>query len=138
MQDAQLVTAKDKLGYAEEYIIVKEAGELLKYSLSNSLDDIKIAIYARTGLNIDLDKAYWQQNQKLSISVKYLMNIHQVNYSMTTYIEEKYRIIIINLRVGGIWLQTFYEELDGKIYSFGSYFNYLCKRYYSEKDDDSD
>ena len=104
MDEQQFLTPKDVLGYAEEYIVVEEIQELLNYSLSNSLDDIRIAIYARTGLNVDLNNAYWKSNQGLSISVKHLMNKHRVTYSMTTWEEEeKIRFLGVNMRVGDQW-----------------------------------
>jgi hypothetical protein len=61
-----------------------EGDGFLKYSLSNSLDEIKAAIYTRTGHNIDLEKAIWTLNTGLSIDVKNLMLSHNVKYSMTT------------------------------------------------------
>jgi hypothetical protein len=105
MDEQQFLTPKDVLGYAEEYIVVEEIQELLNYSLSNSLDDIKNAVYARTGLNINLDYAYWQLNTNLSTSVKHLMNKHRVNYSMTTWDEEEERVkyLYVNMRVGDQW-----------------------------------
>jgi hypothetical protein len=123
MQEQQFLTPKDILGYAEEYIVVEEIQELLNYSLSNSLDDIKIAIYARTGLNIDLDNAYWELNSRLSISVKHLMNKHHVNYSMTTWYaeKEKRRYLVINMRAGDKWFLTRFNEKDGLIYNYEKY-----------------
>ena len=101
MDEQQFLTPKDVLGYAEEYIVVEEIQELLNYSLSNSLDDIKIAIYSRTGLDIDLNNAYWQLNTHLSTSVKRLMKKHRVIYSMTTWYEEEERVrhLCVNMHV---------------------------------------
>jgi hypothetical protein len=111
MDEQQFLTPKDVLGYAEEYIVAEEIQQLLNYSLSNSLDDIKIAIYARTGLDIDLNDAYWQLNTELSTIVKHLMNKHRVNYSMTIREEEKFRFLSVNMRVGDQWFQTrFYKR----------------------------
>ena len=136
----QFITPKDRLGYAEEYITVDSM--LLNYSLSNSLEDIRIAIFKRTGLDIKLEKAKWQINPCLSISVKHLMNKHQVIYSMTSYYEEKVRIIGVNMRVGDKWFFTFYTEFKGKCYSY-DYFEMLdkLKRYiekFLNKDDESE
>jgi hypothetical protein len=135
MQEQSFLTPKDRLGYAEEYITIKKDNLLLKYSLSNSLEDIKIAVYSRTGQNIDLDKAYWRQNTELFVGVKQLMNKHHVRFSMTLYVEEKDKIIVINMRVGDKWFQTLYVEQKGKIHSFQSHLDYLCKRYFSDDDD---
>jgi len=110
MDEQQFLTPKDVLGYAEEHIVVDQ--ELINYSLSNSLDDIKIAVYARTGLNVNLDDAYWQLRTDLSISVKHLMNKHRVTYSMTTWEEEeKIRCLGVNMRVGDQWFSAgFYKR----------------------------
>ena len=146
IDEQQFITTKDKLGYAEEYIVVKTDNPkddvFLNYSLSNSLDDIKIAIFNRTGLNIKLEKAKWIYNSYLSISVKQLMNKHQVSFSMTTYNEDKVGVICINMRVGDNWFITRYAELKGKCYSW-DYYDTLerLKRFIeyflsSEEDDD--
>ena len=130
IDEQQFVTTKDKLGYAEEYIVVKSDEPkddiFLNYSLSNSIDDIKIAIFNRTGLNLKLEKATWFYNTHLSISVKQLMNKHRVLFSMTTYYEGKIRVIIINMRVGDNWFMTRYAELNGKCYHW-DYFEILEK-----------
>ncbi|MCL2277147.1 MAG: hypothetical protein FWC21_04555 [Treponema sp.] len=118
IDEYQFITPKDKLGYAEEYITFHEDNKLLNYSLSNSIDDIKIAIFTRTGLNIDLDKAKWIINHDLSISVKHLMNKHKVSFSMTIYNDGKVRVIVINMRNGDNWFSTRYGELNGKCYSW--------------------
>ena len=120
MDEQQFLTPKDVLGYAEEYIVVEEIQKLLNYSLSNNLDDIEVAIYARTGLDIDLNNAYWQLNTNLSISVKHLMNKHRVNYSMTTWDEEedKRRYLVVNMRIGDKWFLTRFNERDGLTYNY--------------------
>jgi len=147
LENYQFSTPKDKLGYAEEFIVVKSGDPkedlLLNYSLSNSLDDIKIAIFKRTELNIKIEKAKWVLNSNLSVSVKHLMNKHQVLFSMTTYDEtiEKRIIksIIINMRVGDNWFFTQYCAIRDKIYTM-DYFETLDKlkrfieKYLSEDD----
>jgi len=126
MDEQKFLTPKDVLGYVEEYIVVEEIQELLNYSLSNSLDDIKIAIYTRTGLDIDLKNAYWHLNTGLSISVKHLMNKHRVNYSMTTWYEEKQkrRYLVVNMRIGDMWFFTRFNEEDGFNYNYEKYLIY--------------
>ena len=135
MKEQQFLTPKEVLGYAEEYIVVEENEELLNYSLSNNLDDIEIAVYARTGLNIDLDNAYWESNPKLSISVKHLMNKHCVTYSMTTWYaeEEKRSYLVINMRVGDKWFLTRFNEKDGVIYNYEKF--KICKKLVDLLDD---
>ena len=121
----QFITPKDQLGYAEEYITIKcdkpDENLLLNYSLSNSLEDIKMAIFKRTGLEIKVEKAKWYINPYLSISVKHLMSKHQVTYSMTTIYEKPVRIISINMRVGDNWFITSYGVIKGKCYSWDYY-----------------
>ena len=97
-----LTYPNEQKGYINEIVILDEANELFTYSLSNNLDDIKIAIYARTGYNVDLCGARWRINPNLSISVKHLMNKHQVNFSMTSDINSisKNGFIEINMRSG--------------------------------------
>jgi hypothetical protein len=101
----------------EEDIFIENFG-VLKYSLSNRLDDINIAIITRTGHYIDLEKAVWKLNLGLSISVKQLMNSHNINYSMTTFINsKKVKHLVINMRAGGNWYLTGYEEIEGEFIS---------------------
>ena len=145
LDEHQFETARNKYGYTEEYIVVEsddpKDNVLLSYSLSNNLDDIKIAIFNRTGLNVKIEKAKWTLNSYLSVSVKHLMNKNKVTYSMTTYLEGKVRIITINMRVGDNWFITRYAELKGKCYHW-DYFNTLEKlkrfieQYLSSEDDD--
>ena len=71
-------------GCIEEIVIIYETNDILKYSLSNSLDNIETAIYARTGCKINLEQGLWKLNPDLSISIKHLMNFYNVNYSMTS------------------------------------------------------
>jgi hypothetical protein len=122
IETLQFITPKEQLGYAEEYITVKYGkplrNNLLNYSLSNSLEDIKIAIFKRTGLEINIENAKWQINPHLSVSVKDLMNKHQVSCSMTNYFLDDVKIISINMRAGDYWFYTSYGEIDGKCYSW--------------------
>jgi len=128
-------------GCIEEMVILNESREVYKYSFSNSLDNIRTAIYARTGHNINIEKATWINNSKLSISVKHLMNSHNVNYSMTTDIRDKKRFVAVNMRVGDNWYITGYDEINGKFVSWD--FLYTCKMvnkiltYFINKDDSS-
>jgi len=105
-------------GCIEEMVIHNETNEIYKYSFSNSLDNIRTAIYSRTGHNINLENALWKLNHELSISVKHLMNSHNVNYSMTTDIIDKIKFIAVNMRVGDNWYITGYDEINGKFYDW--------------------
>jgi len=118
MAEDPLVIPTWEKGCIEEMVILNETKDVLKYSFSNNLDDIRIAIYARTGHNINLEKAVWRLNSRLSISVKHLMNSHNVIYSMTTNIRDKVKFVIINMRVGDKWYSTGYDEIEGVIYSW--------------------
>ena len=113
-------TPKDLFGYAEEYIIVKDIKDspLLKFSLSNKLDDIEMAILNRTGHDIDLKNAHWKINTDPSIYVKRLMNKHRVKYSMTAYEKNKNKQIVVNMSLNNTWLITGFDELDGTLYSW--------------------
>jgi len=105
-------------GCIEEIVIINETRDVLKYSFSNSLDNIRIAIYARTGHNINLEKAFWRINPRLSISVKHLMNSHNAIYSMTTNKKDKVKSVIVNMRVGDKYYITGYDEIEDEIYSW--------------------
>jgi tetratricopeptide (TPR) repeat protein len=96
-------TESHNSGMEEEEIYVEGTDKFFKYSLSDSLAEIGRAIHARTGTKFDLDKATWELNTGLSVSVKNLMNQHNVIYSMTTWIEGSHRRIIINRRSGNKW-----------------------------------
>ena len=112
-------TPKDQLGYAEEYIIVKgetsEEDQLLNFSLSNSLEDIEIAIFNRTQYSIDLENAHWKIYPYFSVSIKSLMNRHNVKYSMTTTQYKENLQIKIYMRSDDIWLITGFDELSGTL-----------------------
>jgi len=126
-------------GCIEEIVILNETNEVYKYSFSNSLDNIRTAIYARTGQNINLEKAVWRQNLELSISVKHLMNFYNVNYSMTTDIIDNVKFIAVNMRVGDKWYITGYDEIKGRFISWHTFDTIrLFTRLIDEKWDDSD
>jgi hypothetical protein len=122
IEEQSFLTPKERLGYTEEYIIVKgetsSDSQLLKYSLSNSLEDIKIAIYERTGHNINLENASWKLNHSLSTSVKHLMNRHGVTYAMTTWQDRKNKSVVVNMRVNDKWFITGFKEIKGTFYSW--------------------
>jgi hypothetical protein len=99
-------------------VILNETNEVYKYSFSNNLDNIRTAIFARTGQNINLEKAVWKQNRGLSISVKHLMNFHNVNYSMTTDTKDDVKFIAVNMRVGDKWFITSYDEINGRFFAW--------------------
>ena len=79
----------------------------------------------------------------LSISVKHLMDSHNVNYSMTTHVRKKSRYIVVNMRVGNDWFITGYDEIKGDFYNWDliqtlSRAIELIHDYFSLQDDDSE
>jgi len=124
MMENSMVTVKEQKGYVEEVIILDGRQDMLKYSLSNSLEDIKIAIYERTGHTVSFDDTSWKINSQLSINAKQLMNKHHADYSMTVLSNGKRRKIIINMRHGDIWFITGFEEIKGSFYTWEQMFIY--------------
>ena len=123
MEDKSFMTTKEELGYAQEHII-NEKKEIQNYSLSNNLDDIKIAIFDRTGLNIDLEKAHWIINNNTPVSIKHLMNKHRVIYSMTISQEEEYKYLFIYMRVNDKWFITKYSAIGEEFISLNQLHTY--------------
>jgi len=134
-----LATPEWKNGCIEEIVILDETKQVLKYTFSNSIDSIKTAIYSKTGCNINLKKALWKLNPGLSISVKHLMNLHNVNYSMTTFIRDKLKSIVVNMRVGDNWFITGFDEING-IYLNWEFLHIYLTAYnaFSSSNEDSD
>ena len=117
-EEHSLTTPKEQNGYTDEIIIIDGTDLLLKYSLSNSIEDIKTAVYARTGCNVDLANASWKLNPVLSVSVKELMNKHCVIYSMTTWIKGKNKQLVVNMHLDDKWFITGFKEIKGSFYSW--------------------
>jgi len=101
----------NQLGCIEESIIVNK--ETLLYSMSNNLDDIEIAVFTRTGFNVNLKIISWRKNKVLLNKVKHLMNKHQIMYSMTITGRKQ---LMINMRVNDGWLLSGFTEIDGEYY----------------------
>lgn len=105
--------------YFEENIYIEGYG-YLKYSFSNSFEEIKKSILRRTGkynLNF-INGLEWYLNQNLSDNVKNLMNKYNINYSMTMYNKGINRVIIINKRIGSEWRVAIFDEA---IHKYSSY-----------------
>ena len=108
------IKKKSKFVSLEEEIDLENEGYgILKYSLSNNLDDINTAIFNRTGFLFDLDDSKWKENNGLSPKVKELMDKYNVNYSMTTYSNNNINQLIINKRSEDNWLYKKYYEVKG-------------------------
>ncbi|MCL2793042.1 MAG: hypothetical protein FWD87_08110 [Spirochaetaceae bacterium] len=99
----------------EEKITLEETGQLLKYSLSNDLNDIKNAIYERTGYSINLDDVIPKLNPYLSVSVKQLMNKYNANFSMTTSRKDNAICVWINRRVVDEWFTVIIKEKNNSL-----------------------
>ena len=111
-------TSSEQKGCIEEEIFLEEINKLLKYSLSNSLEEIKNSIYVRTGYNINLNEVNWNVNTGLSLGVIKMMNKNNVNFSMTTWIEHGFKEIIINRRSGDRWFYAGFREINSALYSW--------------------
>jgi len=98
-------------GQAEEEILIGDL--LLKYSFSNDIKDIEKAILSRFEISIDSSEITWTENKVLDIKVKNAMDKRNVDYSMTSWIENWYRYIIINRRVGNKWFFVVYQKYIG-------------------------
>lgn len=90
----KMETVDDKTNNFEEEINI--IGRLLKYCFSNNITDIEKNINLRTGKSIDLSNVDWKLNTVLSEKVIEAMNKNNVEYSMTTYIEDNVRRIVVN------------------------------------------
>jgi len=116
MQEQALIPMKNQTVCIEEHIIVD--GENLQYSMSNNLDDIEIAIYERTGQNLNLKKAYWQLNIKLFAGVKHQMIKHNVKYSMTIVTKKDEKVLVVNMHINDEWFIAGFSELKGSFQSW--------------------
>ena len=67
----------------EEEIFVEGPDLLLRFYLSNDLNEIQGAIDTKFGVNIDLKNVSWELAEKTSESIKELMTRNHVNISMT-------------------------------------------------------
>jgi hypothetical protein len=84
----------------EETVFLPVLNESFTYSLSNDLEEIKKAIYFRTGINIkSINVSDWRLNTKLAKETKALMNKHNVSYSTTSRIEGDDMHIVINQKI---------------------------------------
>jgi len=108
--------AKSKSSYYEDEIYIDSLNRDFKYALSNNLDDIRCAILEKAGYNIKLENEIPQLNPNLSIKVKNMMNKYDVEFSMTTYIDNGNRKIVINRRIKGQWYTISFSEENGKLY----------------------
>jgi hypothetical protein len=113
----------------DEMAILKNINEIYKFSFSNNLDDIKLAIFSRTGHEINLNEAYWRLVPHLNISIKHLMSSHNVNYSMTIDDDNS---VIIYMHTKDNWLITGYDKIDDKYLNWET----LEKIYLLQKFDD--
>ena len=109
-------TENMKDGYSEKSIIIKENNKTLTFSLSDSLDDIKIAIFSRTGQNIEIEKASWKVSSNIYDEIRDLMNKHNATFSMVTGEENNIKLFSVHMKTDDNWFLTRYAELKGKYY----------------------
>jgi len=93
----------------EEEIFVQGTGQLMKFSLSNDPREIEQAAKIRVDVTIDLSEVNWTINPDLDHAVKDLMNKFKVSFSMTTWLEDSYRYIIVNRLAGNRWFYTLFR-----------------------------
>ena len=134
-QEPSLLTVKNQPECLEENVIVDD--ESLLYSLSNSLDEIEVAIFTRTGKNMYLKNVYWKLNAKLFNGVKRLMKKHQVRYSMTVSIRGKRKDLVVNMRVNEEWFTTGFTEFEGAFLSWDMFEKIDFARKYIKEHSDS-
>jgi curved DNA-binding protein CbpA len=96
--------------YIEDEIFVENIG-LLKYTLSNDITVIINAIIKQTKNYFPdtIDEIPWALNSYLSENVKKSMNKHNMNFSMTIYMEGSIKKITLNKRTGNNWYIAAYE-----------------------------
>jgi len=95
--------------YSEEKITVKETGNRYNYSFSNNINDIKKAIYNRKRHDVELNAVIPKTNPQLSLCVKELINKHDVEFLMTTFINSGNNSVVINRRVNNNWYSVFFS-----------------------------
>jgi hypothetical protein len=91
-------------------------GGLFEFSFSNSLSGIGRAIKARTKIKADLDNIAWKRNPRLSPNVKKEMVERGAEYSMTTFVKENGRAVVINRRVENEWF-TYTYNIAQEVYA---------------------
>ena len=117
-------------GFEVENIFIEGSG-LLKYTISNNINIIISEIVYQTK-NIfpdKVDEIPWTLNTMLSENVKFSMNKHNMNYSMTTYMEGSIRYIVINKRAGKNWYYSCYEINSGYKSEQKPSYNYNTENY---------
>jgi uncharacterized protein YgiM (DUF1202 family) len=100
----------DQAEYLEEEIYVEKYG-YLKYTLSNDINVIVNVIYNRFGFSYsdNTSQIIWEINPNLSLNVKKIMNRHDLDYSMTSYLEGSKEIVVINKKSGNNWYITVFK-----------------------------
>ena len=100
----------------EEEVVIND--EKLLYTLSNSLEDIEIAIYSRTGQNINLKNVSWKIDPVFKPAVKQVMLKHQVKYSMTIRNFTNSKELVVNMHVNDEWFVTGFTEIENSYQSW--------------------
>ena len=101
----------------EEEIFVEGPDLLLRFYLSNDLNEIQETINTRFGVNIDLRNVSWKLAEDMSESIKELMTRNNVNFSMTliTRMSVFMKEIIVYRFVQNRWFKYTHYIIDGSI-----------------------
>jgi len=104
---------KNQTNFIEEDIYIEGKG-LLKYTISNNFNVISDAVIRRAGISIPYneDDIFWKRNPYLSENVKFSMNKHKMNYSMTIYTLGTKKYIALNQKIGDSWCYAGYEIIS--------------------------
>jgi hypothetical protein len=107
----------------------------LEISLSNDFIEILNAYIKQTGNSVCfIEEIKWKSNNKLSKSIKGIMNDYNVNYSIVYYMEGKKRTVLINKRATNNWYSLLYQvkpsekertQYFKKKYPLSFYFGYI-------------
>ena len=118
--------------FIEEEVYVETMG-YLKYTLSNDLGVIINEIYKRVHCTIpdSSSKIPWNINHDLSPNVKNSMNKHNLNYSMTSFLDGSIEFVIINKRSDSNWYIAGYEVFSQPKQSANSETYYNSDKYTS-------
>jgi len=99
-----IIVANFSYALTEEEIFNEKENKLLLYSLSNNTSEIETSIEARAGKTAKLSDIGWSLSSDVSSNVKDVMNRLNLNYAMTTYLENEFtRVTIVYRRVRDQW-----------------------------------
>lgn len=110
--DLSLKVADTQKGYFDEMVIYDYNKNVYKYSFSKNIDNLEVAIYARTGISVDLKDVTWKFYDKLPVKVRHIMATHGVNYCAVTYLWENDNYLDVIMRSGDRWFKADYIQFE--------------------------